>query len=283
MQMPALRKRVGTSGPGQAETVSELPPGEVGCPSLERKSWRAAQENRSRQMKSWMVISLSIILCSQGLAVDCVKPAIGVPDPESPVSFSLVVIAALATAHSGYLESVLSPGIIVEPDFVGSPLAKVRRCVDSYVVPFQGARNEPIRLAAGEASLAVSILEDNEKRLTEQVTQMVRGGASTQKVVEHVIEYRDSGMGRWGMFENLALSTALLISRIQEPMSGKSDLVLTLDPDERLLLRLEILKTFRISRLNQPAALTSSPEKGAALLFQLLSAGRINFSGPEWK
>jgi hypothetical protein len=66
-------------------------------------------------------------------------------------------------------------------------------------------------------------------------------------------------MGRWSAFTNLALSTIFAIAGFEDPLTGKNDLLLGLQPDEALFLRLDILKHFRMERLLQPSKLRGSP------------------------
>jgi hypothetical protein len=229
-----------------------------------------------------MMLVLVIGVSIPSSAVECAKPPYSVSDPESHIKLVMATIAMFATAHSGYQESPLSPEMSVR-SIDTHPLAKVKACVDQYMPPFQRSKDFYIKSAADQASLAMSILEENEADVYRQVAQMSAQKATADQIASKIIEIRDGGLGRWFIFTLVAVDASSAISRSEKAPDGKYDEILTIQPDEALLLRLEILKNFSARRLSDPKNLRPSPEKGAAFLYQLLTTGKVHVSDDEWK
>jgi hypothetical protein len=212
----------------------------------------------------------------------CVRPSTTMRSPEDTFAFSAAAVAALATAHLAYQESILSPEMTVGSSET-LPLVAAKACVDTYMRPFAASPEQHIREGASGFQLAMYVLHENERVVADELVRMSRNGGSADARMAYVKEYRDSGLGRWAVFSNLALSTIFAIAHFEDAAAGKTDLLLDLEPEEALFLRLEILKHFRVQRLMRPTLLRPSPEKGSAILYRLLKEGRLRANDPEWK
>lgn len=213
---------------------------------------------------------------------ECVRPATTIRSVDSPFAFSTAVIAALATAHLAYGASLLSPERTVgsaEPQ----PLGFAKDCIKGYMAPFVGSKVKEIEEAASTIQLAMTILSSNEQEVYEVLGTMSKRKASQPEMLEYLQKFRDDGQGRWYIFLNATTSTIFSIGVFENLKSEKPDIISTLQSDEAEFLRLEICRHFLLSRLTRPSQIRPSPEKGAAMLYHFLQAGKISLTNPDWK
>jgi hypothetical protein len=212
----------------------------------------------------------------------CVKPTTTIRSVDSPFVLSSAMIAALATAHLAYEESLLSPERIVRSPEL-RPLAIAKGCIDEYMAPFVQSQVKSIRESASTIQLAMDVLSNNEQEVYEEVARMSTRRATQQEIVAYLEKYLDSGQGRWYTFLNAATSTIFSIGVFENPKSEKPVVLSALQPDEVGLLRLEISRHFLLNRLMEPSRLRPSPQKAAAMLYRFLKDGKIALSDAEWQ
>ena len=157
-----------------------------------------------------MKLLLVALLGNPLWSAECVRPATTIRSVDSPFVFSAAMIAALATAHLAYEESLLSPERTARSAEL-RPLATAKGCINQYMAPFVQSQVKAIREPASTMQVAMDILSSNEQEVYEELFRMSKRGASQQEMAAYLEKYLDSGQGRWYIFLNATTSTIFSI------------------------------------------------------------------------